>query len=777
MTDKVSALEEELENLAGLDEIPEEALTQAIDHTSEFFNEYVTPRLELQTLSQIHDDVENEQYENKNKKRRALGEKMPPEIAGVMAHAYQEFYAGNNANAIHYANDARRTLPNAPEPYEILAEIAKSEDDFENALTFTKKAAERARDAMEVWQDCYSLAMRLNRPEEAASYLREAAKSSPDQIDCLVQLLNLLKTDVDDKRLTNFCLNELTKRRPTEPSFAREYALFLHESGKFVDSLEVLKTNFQAMVDAGLQPDLGNANLLGENYLDLGKYEDVIMLDNSIIDPPEDFHTNAAIAYIRTKRYREAEEKLKDFFTLDVITHIEAYEAIGQAYVDNKYYIEAANWYKHMHANGVEKRFEIATCLTDGGKFDEAIDILQQLVIDQPSHTPAVGQLFFLMKSRMGDKAAIDWMRENAPTAAQTDDIVLHEADVAYSHGDYQQFIDIGCILVCRVLYDIYSMKYLELESKQIEKLLGITVPEKMPNYMKKVLMHKRFSEAGVIPLDDQTQFFNLAQTMLTIAYENDFIEQALVLGALLVICREKLEKSMEYHILFLFSLAAFKADHGDQACSVMRAVLLETKDTSVWEFFNLFIQKTPDQESYAHKFLLRASHKLPDNVPLQILLGNHSQSTVWFDHAITQYLNVLRTDPDEPIVSLLLASAYLSKAYVRTQKATRKSVLCAFACMRKYIEVRNIDFPVECDYNMARFYQAIKMMPQAEMFYRKVLESEPDYSQIAGEDMEMDHNMRYSLQRDAAYNLSLIYKETNPNEARRIMKKYLTVQ
>lgn len=775
--DKVEQLEEELESLAGLDEIPEEALTQAIDHTSEFFTEYVTPRLEMQTLNQIHDDVEHQQFQNNNKKRRALGEDMPPEIDGVMKRAYQQFYGGNYADAIHLANDARRTKPEAPEPYEILAEIAKAENDYENALVFSKKAAERARDAMEVWQECYSLAMKLNRPEEAAGYLREAAKSSPDQTDSLVQLLHLIKTEVDDRRLTNFCLKELTKRDPINPEYAREYAMYLYENGKLSDSLEVLKNNFKATIDAGQKPDIGNANLLGQNYLDVGKLEDVILLDNQILDPPEDFHTNAAIAFIRLKRYKDAEEKLKNFFTLDVHEYIDAYEAIGQAYVDAGCHIEAAHWYEHMQSNGIEKRYEIATCYSEAAKDEDAINILQDLVIDQPTHTSAVGQLFYLMKLKRGDKEAIRWMRENAPTAAQTDDIVLHEADIAYTHCEYDNFINIGCPLVCRVLYDIFSLKILRSESKQVESILCLKQPEKMPTFMKKVLVYRRFSEAGVIPLENEEQFFNLCMTMLNVAYENDFIEQALVLGALLVICREKLEKSMEYHILFLFSLAAFKANHGDQACSVMRQVLLESNDTAVWEYFNLFLQKTPDQENYAHKFLLRASHKLKDNIPLQILLGNHSQSTVWFDHAITQYLDVLRTNSEEPIVSLLLASSYLSKAYVRTQKTTRKSVLCAFACMRKYIDARQNDFPVECDYNMARFYHTIKMMPQAEMFYRKVLEAAPDYSLIAKPDMEVDHDMRYNLQRDAAYNLSLIYRETNPNEAKRILRKYLTVQ
>ena len=163
----------------------------------------------------------------------------------------------------------------------------------------------------------------------------------------------------------------------------------------------------------------------------------------------------------------------------------------------------------------------------------------------------------------------------------------------------------------------------------------------------------------------------------------------------------------------------------------------------------------------------------MPDCAPLQIMLGNHSQSTVWFDHAITQYLNVFRENPDEPIVSLLLATAYLSKAYVRTQKNPRKSVLASYASIRKYAEVRKDDFPAEAEYNMGRFYQSLRMYPQAEKMYRNVLEAPVDYECMAID--EDAHDLRYSLKRDAAYNLVVILRESNPIEARRIMRKYLT--
>ena len=71
-------------------------------------------------------------------------------------------------------------------------------------------------------------------------------------------------------------------------------------------------------------------------------------------------------------------------------------------------------------------------------------------------------------------------------------------------------------------------------------------------------------------------------------------------------------------------------------------------------------------------------------------------------------------------------------------------------------------------------------MYPHAERMYRNVLDEDVDYEAIVDQndpDMLMKHDERYSLKRDAAFNLALIYQESNPQEARRIYRKYLVIE
>jgi hypothetical protein len=311
-------------------------------------------------------------------------------------------------------------------------------------------------------------------------------------------------------------------------------------------------------------------------------------------------------------------------------------------------------------------------------------------------------------------------------------------------------------------------------DSKTIEQVLGLTSPEKMSPFMMKVLRYRRVSDE-VFPVSQQ-ECFSLGCTCLGLLVERKKQDEVLVLSGLLVICREKLDRKSGFEVLFTFALSAFESGDGAGACSVMRTILLENNDNDlVWEFFNIFLQKTPSEELQAHKFLLRSLSKLPDCAPLQLMLGNHSQSTVWFDHAISQYLSVLREKPDEPLASLLLAASYLSKAYVRTQQNPRRSVLCSYAAMKKYAENRG-DFMNEVLYNWGKFYQALKMYGHAEKMYRLVLEEDVDYMGIVEEGEEEGHVERFGLKRDAAYNLWLILRESNPVEAGRVMRRWLCV-
>ena len=776
MAEKVDKISSQLDELAEIDDIPDEVLNELVDDTQDFFDSYVTSRVELKTLQELHREEGGQQTPSSTRrtKRRRLGENLPDDIAPIIRSADDEYLNGNFQRAINFAKDAIEINPRAPEPYNILSLISEEMDSPETALTFLVSAAERSIDSAELWTECARIAKQLGRLPATVSYLKKAAKANPGDTTALLELHEILTNQNEDTRSLTWTLTELCKRDPINSQYANELSTILYHSGKVIEALQTLRTCINAQIDAGADVSIETANLLASGYLNEGMNDEVISLDMMITNAQPDFRANAAIALIRKGMFDQANEKINQFAKLDPKVFIEAFSLVGEEYMKANDFADAAEWFKIMQKGGIESRENIAYCLCQSEKIDDAIETLKSLIIDVPNHPEAPTFLYQLMHDSGREQEAVSWLEKHCPYGAQSDEIILKRATSAYDNGDINQFLELATPLLCRIMYDMYRMKMLQRDSKIIEGILGLNAIEKMGRFMLRVIRYRRLDSSRLNITEKE--LFPIASTALLCLYTEKRFEEALVLGGFLVICREKLEKKNYFDVLFIFSLVAFTIGDGSAACSVMRSILLENNDNNlVWEFFNMFIQKTPEEENHTHKFLIRTLAKIPDCAPLQLLLGNHSQSTVWFDHAITQYLNVFKDCPEEPIVSLLLAASYLSKAYVRTQSSTRKSILCSYACIRKYFEARSNSFQAEAYYNLGRFYQTLKMYPHAERMYRKVLDIPVDYEAIA-DNTEM-HIERFSLKNDAAFNLALIYQETNPLEARRIYRKYLVIE
>ncbi|OHT07607.1 hypothetical protein TRFO_24178 [Tritrichomonas foetus] len=777
MAEKADKIEAQLEELVQIDDIPDDVLNEFVEETQDFFDSYVTARVELKTIQEMQKEEQEKKDQEENgrrRRRRRLGENLPDDVAHLIRNASDEYFAGNFQRAIAFAKEAIQENPRAPEPYSILSLISEEMESPEAALTFLVSAAERSTDSAELWTECARIAKQLGRLSATTSYLKKAAKSNPTDTESLLELYDLLNTQNDDIRSLTWTLKELCRRDPTNSKYANELSVQLHQSGKELEALQTLKSNIDAQIESNSEISIENANLLASGFLNQGMNDEVIKLDQLIQEAPEDFRVNCAVALIRKREVKKAQKKLQNFQSFDPKIFTDAFRLVADELMHAGYFSEAADWLQIMQDGEIECREDIAFCLKESNRVEEAIDILKSSIIDFPNLPEPTTFFYQIMCELNREQEAVEWLQENSPNGAQSDSLILKRAITYYENGDIDQFLDVGTPLLCRILYDIFRMRTLTRDSKTVESILGLNNFEKMSPFMIKILRYHR-NNIGQ-SLYTEKDIFSMASTSLVCLYSTKRLDEALVLGGLLVICREKLEKKHYFDVLFMFSIVAFATGDGSAACSVMRAVLLENNDDDImWEFFNVFIQKTPEEENHAHKFLIRTLAKLPDCAPLQLMLGNHSQSTVWFDHAITQYLNVYKDRPEEPIVSLLLAAAYLSKAYVRTQSNTRKSVLCSYACIRKYFDARSLDYQAEADYNLGRFYQTLKMYPHAERMYRKVLEEPVDYECIA--DDTDKHRERFSLKYDAAFNLALIYQESDPLEAKRIYRKYLVIE
>ena len=164
------------------------------------------------------------------------------------------------------------------------------------------------------------------------------------------------------------------------------------------------------------------------------------------------------------------------------------------------------------------------------------------------------------------------------------------------------------------------------------------------------------------------------------------------------------------------------------------------------------------------------------EQYPAYMLMGNvvaarkMSQSG-----AVGPYLYASAARPEEPLPELLLVSAYAILLTERTNANPHTSLLQALAHFDEYRNRRGVD-PTrrsEIEYNLGRLFHHVGLFMLAAEHYEKCLQQHDDDVQHLGEDI-----LEYtSMHREAAFNLSLIYRHSgNERGAADLLRKYIVI-
>ena len=393
--DKAYQLEEDLDEIDSIDTLPEEILDEFIDNTQNFFDSYVTSRIELKTLADIQEaeNAAEAKPEQKRTRRRYLGEDLPEEIKNLMQNANEQYMKGDFNRAIQFSREAMEKCPRAPEPYNMLSLISEETGNKDVALQFLAKAAENTRDPSGLWVECARLAKEQNQIHACIGYFKNAIRSSPDNetaLDNLQQLLNLLnENDIDDNKARSFVYKELHRRNPLEPQYTIQLIRHQQSMGQNLKALETLSSFIDGQIAASVIPDLACANILATGLLSEGQNDAVLALDEKITaivpDAQADFRVNAGIAYIRQHKIERAMPILELLIEneCDPTVFDSSYWTAADELIRYEYHTQAINWLMYMQEHGIECRSELASEQSLAGHLDDAAKTLESLIIDQ----------------------------------------------------------------------------------------------------------------------------------------------------------------------------------------------------------------------------------------------------------------------------------------------------------------------------------------------------------------------------------------------------------
>ena len=356
--------------------------------------------------------------------------------------------------------------------------------------------------------------------------------------------------------------------------------------------------------------------------------------------------------------------------------------------------------------------------------------------------------------------------------------IMVKKAWILHSTGQHEEFIKTALPVVLSILdLDQENPEWLTLGKRKKRIILNYDIGLKRQR--KKIVDQAKedgwtWTEA-LNAMGDYNLYTFIVTLCKTLAYSQRNEECLEILSVLLLNSRSTRKKltfktseekqRKKQHLRYLFVAVSYNSGFYKRAYNALRPIISE-KPYSI-PLLNLFNKITTRVGNILanHGFLLRLLDKHPQSVPLMLLVGHNCAMSGSHKLAIGEYFRAYRFMPNEPIISLCLGLSYLNLVMNRRTANRHLHVMQAFTFFYRYFELR--EGSQEAHFNLARAYHQLRLYHLATPYYKKVLEIS-DSNQI---------NPDEDLKCEAAYNLSLIYRESgNLTLVEYLVDKYLSV-
>ncbi|CAM6088014.1 unnamed protein product [Calypogeia fissa] len=219
----------------------------------------------------------------------------------------------------------------------------------------------------------------------------------------------------------------------------------------------------------------------------------------------------------------------------------------------------------------------------------------------------------------------------------------------------------------------------------------------------------------------------------------------------------------------------------------VRHSVLQRPYSTSAWNRYYQIISRSEVKVHKHNKFLLQMRKKYPDCTASMMICGHQFNMINQQQGAIREYLQAYKLQPEDPFINLCVGTAFINLSLGFRLNNRNQCIMQGFAFLYKY--QRLISYNQESNYNLARAYHHVGLLQLAVNYYEKVLNHyEKDHPIVQPSNETADILLatavktvptgidtgHCNLQREAAYNLHLIYKKSGAFDlARQVLKDH----
>lgn len=739
--------------------------------------------------------------ESSSGKKRHKGKSMkvrnslPPVLKGLMGEANLRYAKGDHETAIKMCFEVIRQFPLAPEPFETLASLYDERGDADKSLQVSLLAAHlNPRASKHLWVSLAERSEDRGDHKQASTCYTKAIKADRKDIELYLKQAALFEKNDDQKSALRTYLKLLRFVEATHGEQLMEIAKMLaqryHGDNDLVKAKEALDIVFEKC------PNLVSTemvNIMLEILIVLKDYKTCIEVLTTFCDLKVKVDSSK-------DKYSLKSCSVPKHFVIDifaklviVLVHLQAFHLLDKflAKVKSVNPEEAGDFY-----------FEVAEALITEERFADALGLLEPLIESENYNLPAIWlRMAECLKAlnRLEDSVkAYLVVVEKAP---QLFNARLAASEILSQLGRREQALEIlsqdedsdilnSALLYerCQLLQNMPNQKeqfiavvhlFLSRHFAHINNKEELNALTTLKSDRKKIVMkesktfHKAFTEGEVKgefsqtfnepALDEEWQIFWSACKICLELGRFDTLQRL----AFSAQGSQKFTAKFSQEIDLLCLSACYYNCDAYFGYNMVRALVLKNINCErSWNMFNMMILRADD--SRHNRFLMRLLIRNPQHKALTILHANNCLVAGTYKYALSDYTSVFQKD-NSAMMAFLIGVTLCQMACQKFSAKKHSLVTQSVAYFWKYKELRGPEGLQESNYNIGRAFHQLGLLPPAIHHYKKALECRNKL---------IEENAKYlNLQREAAFNLHLIYMSTGAREiARMYIEKYIVI-
>uniref|UniRef100_A0A8C7MI63 General transcription factor IIIC, polypeptide 3 n=1 Tax=Oncorhynchus kisutch TaxID=8019 RepID=A0A8C7MI63_ONCKI len=745
-------------------------------------------------------EMELNRENKKMMKERRNRSKLPRALRGLMGEANIRYARGDKEDAVLMCMEIIRQAPLAYEPFSTLAMIYEDQGDMEKSLQFGLIAAHLNPSDCEEWVKLADMSLEQDNIRQAIICYTKAIKYDPSNVRYLWERCSLYEQVGEHKQSMDGYRRILNLLPPTDGEhfmqLSRDMAKSYYESSDLPSAMgvmeEALRRHPELVTDESINmaAELYIANHQHDKALQVlvqfcgivlerGEPKEVVVPDHV----PVDIRVKLMVCLIHQHVYRPLDSMLTSLMEQSPEELGDLYLDVAEAFLDQGEYNSALPL---LSALVCSERYNLAVvwlrhaeCLKALGHMEVAVKSYNRVVQMAPLHLEARLCLSTLQQQLGRPLCALkalepmydpDTLAQDASAAQQELKLLLHRSTLLRSQGRLDDYLDTMLTMLAMLLKVAMTRAQVCVKARMWAGVRHL----RLVKVSKDLVSDIHDQEAAYQDISGKTSVLSredwwllLVRCVCTLCEMKRFKEAELLVDSSLEFYSFYDVKVKRKELEFFGLSAAFLDHNYRKAYDYIRLTLMEKQEwPMLWNVFNQVTLHSQDVRH--HRFCLRLMMKNPDNHALCVLSGHNALVSGSFKHALGQYVQAFRSNPDEPLYSLCVGLTFFHMASQKFVVKRHPLILQGFSFLWRYVEQRG---PCqESMYNLGRALQQMGLAHLAIHYYHKALSFPPLTLEGIADD-------QVDLRREIAFNLSIIYQASGNTEmVRHLINTYCTV-